>query len=294
MSEKTNPTEITDASNNNKPCIENEILFVDVVGVDCGLGGRSCNQHMCCGHSIQIGDKLVCKWNVGIVPQKWRAKPPPNEEGVVEMEEQVKVYKLIEDGLVSCQIGYLPRRLFKQKAALLFDLSYLRVTEDLRLSYSKHERTRSTRFLGIVSCQVIYNNPNYNGHNPFEGDSCNVSVSGTVPSYSEEIVRINKESTETELNTANDLSKVLYSPPIITTNTKENQANSSNINEAPIKKKRRTCSDKGKPKKKKIVINTENSSITAPLLETINKQPINTLTTNDNALSAAQSSPPNL
>jgi hypothetical protein len=220
---------------------DKKILMIDVVGVDCGLGGRNCVRHMCCGHSIRVGDKLVCKWDIGVVAKKWRAKPPSNSLGDVEMEEQVKVFILNSDGLVGCQVGYLPRRLYKQRPAHTFSLTYLRVKQDYRLSYSKHERNRSTRFLGIVLCEVIYNNLNYNGHNPFEGDACNVSVCQSSMYY-QEVERINKETSPPD-----DTNKVPTTIDINSTNDDDNRKN----NGIPEKKKRKTRSDKGTKKENK-------------------------------------------
>jgi hypothetical protein len=95
----------------------------------------------------------------------------------MDLEEQVKVYKLSAVGIPLYHVGYLARRLFKQQSAKSLDLTFLRAKEDLRLSMNAHERGRSNRMLGIVVCKVIRNNTNYNGHNPFKNDNCEVSVS---------------------------------------------------------------------------------------------------------------------
>jgi hypothetical protein len=69
------------------------------------------------------------------------------------------------------------RRIFKQHSAKSLDLTFLRAKEDLRLSLNAHERGRSNRMLGIVVYKVIRNNVNYNCHNPFDNNNCEVSVS---------------------------------------------------------------------------------------------------------------------
>jgi hypothetical protein len=151
-------------------------VTIDVVGVDSELNGRSCSLHPCCGHTILIGDKLVCSWGVAAAPKQWQLKTALKKVPEEELEEHVKVYKIGTDGLASCHVGYLPRRLFKSNPAPSFDLMYLRVKLDYRISNNQHERSRSSRFLGIVLCEVIRNNPKYNGHNPFDNDPCDVSI----------------------------------------------------------------------------------------------------------------------
>jgi hypothetical protein len=151
-------------------------VTIDVVGVDSELNGRSCSLHPCCGHTILIGDKLVCSWGVSTAPKRWQQKTPLKKVPEEELEEHVKVFKVGTDGLASCHVGYLPRRLFKANPAPSFDLMFLRVKLDYRISDNQHERSRSGRFLGIVLCEVIRNNPKYNGHNPFDNDPCDVSV----------------------------------------------------------------------------------------------------------------------
>ena len=146
--------------------------FIDVVGVDSELNGRSCSTHPCCGHTIVVGDKLVCNWGVAVTPKKWQLKTLLKKNATEEeIEEHVKVHKIDNNGLATCHVGYLPKRLFKQYTATSFHLMYLRIKEDLRVSENQHERSRSGRFLGIVLCEVIRDNPKYNGHNRFDNDA---------------------------------------------------------------------------------------------------------------------------
>jgi hypothetical protein len=95
---------------------------------------------------------------------------------VEEIEEHVKVFKVGTDGFATCHVGFLPRRLFQNYPAPSFDLMFLWIKEDYRISENQHERSQSSRFLGIVLCEVIHNNPKYNGHNPFDNDACDASV----------------------------------------------------------------------------------------------------------------------
>jgi hypothetical protein len=87
---------------------------IEVVGVDSELNGRSCAVHPCCGHTIVIGDKLVCTWGVATAPKRWQLKTALKKAPEEDIEEHVKVHKLDSTGLATCLVGYLPRRLFKQ------------------------------------------------------------------------------------------------------------------------------------------------------------------------------------
>jgi hypothetical protein len=155
-------------------------VHIDVVGVDSEINGRSCSLHPCCGHSLYIGDKLVCSWGVASAPKRWQLKTSLKKTNDEEIEEYVKVFKVGTDGLASCHVGFLPRRLFRNYPAPSFDLMFLRIKEDYRISENQHERSRSGRFLGIVLCEVIRNNTKYNGHNPFDNDPCDVSLDNTT------------------------------------------------------------------------------------------------------------------
>ena len=138
---------------------------IDVVGVENGSNGRNCTDHVVCGHFVQEGDKLYCKWAVQEV-----------EEG--EKETCVQVYRLAGDGFVGCHIGYLPRRIIKSSVSpkgdnkkdggQSYDGMWLNVATDLRLSASTAERSRSQRNCGILHCHIIKDNPRFVGVNPFE------------------------------------------------------------------------------------------------------------------------------
>lgn len=88
------------------------------------------------------------------------------------LEEVVKVFKIERDGMANCHVGYLPRRLFKKHGAKQFDGIFLRVVSDLRTSENTAERARSHRNYGMMTCDIIKDNPNYHGKNPLEGIPC--------------------------------------------------------------------------------------------------------------------------
>jgi hypothetical protein len=140
-----------------------ELNVIDVVGVSNNGGGRFCTTHQTCGDSVVVSNKLYCVWKV-----------QPNNDNPKLMEEVVKVYKIDDDGLARCHVGYLPRRYFHRFNPLWFDEMYLRVKEDLRLSSNNQELSRSVKNCGIVVCEIIKNNLRYNSYNPLE-EPCEVS-----------------------------------------------------------------------------------------------------------------------
>jgi hypothetical protein len=87
-------------------------------------------------------------------------------------QDVVKVYKIERERMANCHVGYLPKRLFKKPGAHKFDAIFLRVMADLRISENKSDRARSHRSYGMVTCEVIRDNPRYNGKKPLEGDPC--------------------------------------------------------------------------------------------------------------------------
>lgn len=82
-----------------------KVKVIDVVGVSCNGGTRSCTAHHTCGDAVVVSDKLYCSWEI----QPMEADPNENEE-------VVKVFKIETDesgrGLATCHIGYIPRRYF--------------------------------------------------------------------------------------------------------------------------------------------------------------------------------------
>ncbi len=141
----------------------NEMQSIDVVGLEKSDSGRSCTLHLCCGQYIRTNDKLVCQWCV----QSLNGNVP---------ESVVQVWSLNNDGLPGCHVGYLPKRYFKKFGCERFHLMYLRVKLDYRGSENQCERSRSNHNGGMALCEIIRNNPNYNGRDPFNGDPCDVSV----------------------------------------------------------------------------------------------------------------------
>jgi hypothetical protein len=141
----------------------NALEQMEVVGLESSSDGRSCNQHLCCGQYIRKNDKLVCQWQM----QAINSNTP---------EAVVQVYALNNDGLPSCHVGYIPKRYFKKFGVQRFQLMFLRVKTDYRVSLNSMERHRSHYNYGMVLCEIIKDNNNYNGHDPFNGDACDVSV----------------------------------------------------------------------------------------------------------------------
>jgi hypothetical protein len=184
----------------------NALTAVDVVGLQSETHGRSCNDHMCCGHHVGVNDKLVCIWQVQQIDER------PN----APLEEVIQVHKIGRDGLVTCHVGYLPKRLFCKHGSHRFDLMYLKVKHDLRCSDNSHERQRSHRNHGVVLCDIIKDNVKYNSHNPFQGDPCDVSVHEEV-----------KETIKENDDAVSDAQSVAI-PSVVRTRCNTKKANKSN------------------------------------------------------------------
>jgi len=111
---------------------------VDVVGCDDGSNGRSCASHVVCGTHLKVGDVVIFRWAV----------IPFNDEA----EEVIEVY-VIRDGSQACHVGFLPRRLVKQKEKFMNKMAI--VIEDLRVSENIQKRRRSHRNVGAVVCRML-------------------------------------------------------------------------------------------------------------------------------------------
>jgi hypothetical protein len=138
---------------------------IDIVGVDNGSHGRSCESHNICGHCFVVKDDILyCKWAV----QKFDSDVP---------ETCVQVFKQAPDGHVGCHVGYLPRRVIKasrskddrkfKDGGKRYDGTWLMVVADLRISDNSAERSRSHRNFGILYCHIAKDDFLV-GKNPFK------------------------------------------------------------------------------------------------------------------------------
>jgi hypothetical protein len=139
-----------------------EITAVDVVGLDNESHGRSCTQHLCCGHTVKVDDVLFCSWQIVVIEEGEDAIP----------EEVIQVYKVAEDGLAYCHVGFLAKRLFKKYGPKAFDKMFLLVKKDYRVSDNSHERSRSHHYNGMALASIIVDDNRFNGKNPLEGEPC--------------------------------------------------------------------------------------------------------------------------
>jgi hypothetical protein len=164
--------------------LDDEVQGVDVIGVDNGMNERNCTQHPICGHLVKEGDKLFCKWEV----QKFEEDEEP--QGCIQ------VFKVGLDGLATCHVGYLPKRLLKKEQGKVYHNAWLRVIQDYRLSDNSSERQRSHRNYGLLYCHVINNNPRYCGKNPFELPGVDLSDNDTTDRRVEADDGVDEESDE--------------------------------------------------------------------------------------------------
>lgn len=140
------------------------LLTYDVVGVDNEDNGRSCESHIACGKYVDVGDVLLCRWNV----QQFVGDIP---------EAVVKVFRINNDGLPGCHIGYLPKRHLKLgDSGKYLNGTVLKVIEDLRLSENRSARSRSHRNYGILYCRNVSDDPHFANKDPFNGDAFDMSA----------------------------------------------------------------------------------------------------------------------
>jgi hypothetical protein len=130
-----------------------DLTVVDIVGLDSESHGQSCTQHLCCGHSVKVNDVLFCTWQIQLI----------EEVRTGELEEVVQVYKVAEDGLAYCHVGYLPKRLFRKYGPKQFDKIFVRVLKDYWISDNSHERSRSHHFYGMALASIIRDDIRYLG-----------------------------------------------------------------------------------------------------------------------------------
>jgi hypothetical protein len=148
-------------TNNKLPNIA-DLTVVDIVGLDSESLGRSCTQHLCCGHSLKENDILFCTWQIQLIENSTLGEP----------EEVEQVYKVAEDGLAYCHVGYLPKRLFCKYGPKQFDQLFVRVLKDYRISDNSHEQSRSHHFYGMALGKTIRDDLQFLGKNPLNGDQC--------------------------------------------------------------------------------------------------------------------------
>ena len=134
--------------------------------MDCGSNGRSCTTHDVCGCDVKVNDKLLCEWGIQVIKQGSKHR----------IEEVINVHRIGINGLKSCQIGFLPVVLLAQHSPTRFNGLVLRIKNDLRISLNSHERARSKYFSGVLNCEIVRDNPKYNGQCILLGDACNVST----------------------------------------------------------------------------------------------------------------------
>jgi hypothetical protein len=161
-----------------KPSIS-DLTVIDVVGLDSESHGRSCTQHLCCGHSVKVGDMLFCTWQIQLIEHSNMSEP----------EEVIQVYKVAPDGLAYCHVGYLPKRLFRKYGPKQFDKLFLRVLIDYRISDNSHERSRSHHFYGMALTSIIKDDIQLIGKNPLQGDRC-------IPTDVSNVAKLNEEESE--------------------------------------------------------------------------------------------------
>src|SRR5690242_15471326 len=114
-------------------------IQVDVVGIEAGERGRSCEEHSVCGEVLQI-DSVV----------RFRAIQIINDQG----EEETAIGAFwVTDGVDRCLVGFLPRHCIARKA--FYDGELAQVVELLSLSHSPTDRRNSNRNSGVCKVALL-------------------------------------------------------------------------------------------------------------------------------------------
>jgi len=95
---------------------------IDVVGINNGENGCSCDQHAVCGDFVKATDMLYCTWTM----QDFGRGP----------ESCVRVLKVGAYANKICHVGYLPHRLFRRGGndyGSTYDGTWLSVEEGVHL-----------------------------------------------------------------------------------------------------------------------------------------------------------------
>jgi hypothetical protein len=115
----------------------------DIVGLDSESHGQFCMQDLCYSHSVKEKQCIVLHLTNRMDGQ---LKMIDNSASG-ELEEIVQVYKVAEDGLAYCHVGYLPKCLFWKYGSSHFDKMFVHVPKDYQISNS-YEQKSVTSFLG--------------------------------------------------------------------------------------------------------------------------------------------------
>ena len=118
-------------------------ITVDVVGIQAGDRGRSCEHHDVCGSVLQV-DSLVRFRAVQVV--------------VKGKEETALAVHWATDGIDRCRVGFLPRHLVKHRQDCNGKLA--QIVEFLDESDSSSERAKSHRNKGIAKAVLAQTGSN--------------------------------------------------------------------------------------------------------------------------------------
>jgi len=131
--------------------------IVEIVGVNCGDGTRSCATHEVCGHFLDLGMLLFLVKEVqeNDHPRESTVEIPQEQPHSHHLQVVVKAYRIAPDGKPMCHVGFLPRRLLRGDHYKLYVDRFVVVKEDLRLSENSHARKRSHWNCGIVRCKLL-------------------------------------------------------------------------------------------------------------------------------------------
>ena len=116
---------------------ESEGVLVDIVGIKASNRGRSCEEHACCGSSLEL-DSVVRFRRVKII----------NDD---DKEEAALAVYWVTDAIDRCRVGFLPKHLLKH--AHKYDGKAAHIVAFLALSESPGDKAKSHRSAGV--CRAV-------------------------------------------------------------------------------------------------------------------------------------------
>jgi hypothetical protein len=120
-------------------------VVVDIVGIEEGSRGCSCEHHAICGNNL-ILDCVVRLRKVQIVADDGH-------------EETAVAAYWVSDGVDLCRVGFLPQQFIKH--ANKFDGKLAQITEFLAMSDSPSCRRLSCRYRGMCRAAIITGGPEF-------------------------------------------------------------------------------------------------------------------------------------
>lgn len=130
---------------------------LEVYGLQQSTNGRSCDRHSYCGDVVEVGDILAIK---------------SLQVTTTQGDEAALGCYLIEDGIATCLVGFIPRFLLSEPMFNCGVSVFLLVVDLFWKSASPQKRRKSHQNCGVIGCIILKELPN-NRNNQTNNNSDN-------------------------------------------------------------------------------------------------------------------------